>query len=89
MDDFAVTPAIAKDRIHVSWEESWDLARYVREYLRSKGCIPNDANRRIVLRCIDNFPAGHGMITKVNMDFWLDSNGLALEPAPQLRETAK
>ena len=80
MDEFAVPPAVAKDRIHVSWDESWDLWHYMREYLRARRCVVNDANRQIVLRWIENFPAGHGMITKVNMDFWLDSNVLNLEP---------
>jgi hypothetical protein len=89
MDDFAVPTAVAKDRIYVSWEESWELAHYVREYLRVKRCVVNDANRLIVLRCIENYPGGHGMITKVNMDFWLDSNGLNLEPVPEILRTGK
>jgi hypothetical protein len=29
------------------------------------------------------------MITKVNMDFWLDSNGLNLEPVPEIPRTGK
>ena len=82
MDDFSVPAAVSKSTIFVSWNESWDLGRYIDEYLRAHGCIENEANRQIVYGCVANFPAGTGMVTKVNMDFWLDSNQLPLATIP-------
>src|SRR5690349_20785629 len=82
MDEFSVPAAVSTSTIFVSWDESWDLGRYIDEYLRAHGCIENEANRQIVYDCVVNFPARTGMVTKVNMDFWLDSNQLALSAIP-------
>ena len=82
MDDFSAPAAVSTSTIFVSWNESWDLGRYIDEYLRAHGCIENEANRQIVYECVVNFPAGTGMVTKVNMDFWLDSNQLPLAAIP-------
>lgn len=61
------------ERIYVSWTESWDVGRYVANYLRERAA-PSDRNlRAAVVRLIFRYP-GDPPYTKANMDYYLDAN---------------
>jgi len=63
------------DRIYVSWSEHLDIATYIDSYLLARNCRLNDAFRKLVRECIAKYPS-RATLTKVNMDFWLDSNAI-------------
>jgi hypothetical protein len=63
------------DRIYVTYSEHLDIATYVDGYLQERNCRLNDGHRKLVRECIARYPS-RAAFTKVNMDFWLDSNGM-------------
>ncbi|HEX7403672.1 MAG TPA: hypothetical protein VF287_06635 [Usitatibacter sp.] len=57
----------------MSWTESWDVGRYVANYLRERAA-PSDRNlHAAVVRLIFRYP-GDPPYTKANMDYYLDAN---------------
>jgi hypothetical protein len=71
--DFAAQPPVSRDRIYVSWNEQWDLSRYVEDYLASRRLRCDDAARVRVQRCIAEFQP-YGALRKADLDYYLDVN---------------
>jgi hypothetical protein len=61
------------DKVYVSWNEHWDVNRYVDEYLRNRRHLPGHDARDQVLRYIEHYP-GDPPFTKSNLDYFLDAN---------------
>ena len=69
--DFAAQPPVDRDRIYVSWNEQWELSRYVEAYLKERGLRSDPAAREWVRKAIDICPA-QGSLRKADVDYWLD-----------------
>jgi hypothetical protein len=69
--DFAAQPPVDRDRIYVSWNEQWELSRYVEAYLKERGLRTDSAARERVRKSIELCPA-HGSLRKADVDYWLD-----------------
>ena len=80
--DFEAQPELKRDRIYVSWNEQWDLARYAEDYLRERNLTVDDAARELVLKQIALCPA-EGALRKADVDYYLDVNA-----KPQLERAA-
>ena len=61
------------DRVYVSWTESWDVNRYVEDYLRTRRRPPDQAARARILMYIEQYP-GDPPFTKSSLDYFLDAN---------------
>ncbi|HET7767596.1 MAG TPA: hypothetical protein VFN74_02405 [Chloroflexota bacterium] len=71
--DFAAQPPIARDRIYVSWNEQWELGRYVDDYLQSRKLRMDEAARQRIRRSIEEFTV-EGALRKADLDYFLDAN---------------
>ena len=71
--DFAAQPPIARDRIYVSWDEQWDLQRYVSDFLATRKLRMDDEARARVRKCIEEFRI-EGALRKADVDYLLDAN---------------
>ena len=69
--DFAAQPPATRDRIYVSWNEQWEVSRYVEAYLKERGLRTDPAARERVRESIELCPA-HGSLRKADVDYWLD-----------------
>ena len=71
--DFDAQPPLPRDRIYVTWSETWTLARYVEEWLKSRRLRTDDAARAHVHHAITRYPWS-GPLRKADVDFYLDSS---------------
>jgi len=69
--DFAAQPPVDRDHIYVSWNEQWELPRYVEAYLKDRGLRTDFDARERVRKAINQCPA-HGALRKADVDYWLD-----------------
>jgi hypothetical protein len=89
--DFAEQPPIDRNRIYVSWNEQWELSRYVDAYLQERGLRNDSGAKARVLKAIDDCPA-HGSLRKADVDYWLDCHvkqELSVPQPVQLTKKAK
>lgn len=86
--DFAAQPAIARDRIYVSWNEQWDIGHYVDDYLGSRKLRTDEEARARIRASIENFN-GQGALRKADMDYYLDVNVRAELELPAAMGTRK
>jgi hypothetical protein len=71
--DFTSQPDIPRDRIYVSWNEQWDIERYVGDYLVTRKLRSDAEARARVRKSIEEFN-GAGALRKADMDYYLDAN---------------
>ena len=61
-----------RERVFVSWNEEWDLERYIDYYLETRKFDATAEARKSLRALIDKCPAS-GMLKKSDLDFWLDA----------------
>jgi hypothetical protein len=71
--DFAAQPPVSRDRIYVSWNEQWDLPRYVNDYLQTRKLRSDEQAREHIRRSIAEYKA-EGPLRKADVDYYLDAN---------------
>jgi len=71
--DFDVQAPIARNRIYVTWSETWELPRYIEEYLKSRRLRTDDAARAHVHHWIARYP-WKGPLRKSDLDHYLDTS---------------
>jgi hypothetical protein len=71
--DFSAQPDIPRDRIYVSWNEQWDLERYVDDYLATRKLRIDAEARARIRKSIAEF-TGTGALRKSDVDYYLDAN---------------
>jgi hypothetical protein len=90
--DFDAQAPIARNRIYVTWSETWSLARYIEEYLKSRRLRTDDAARAHIHHSIARYP-WTGPLRKPDVDHYLDTSiskaELALPAELQSREAAR
>lgn len=67
------TTAPRIDRVSVSWNEEWDLARYLERYLVTRRLSGNEHARAALQECLDRYP-GVPPFRKSDLDYFLDAN---------------
>jgi hypothetical protein len=87
--DFDAQTPVSRDRIYVSWSETWPLPEYIEAYLKARRLRTDDAARAHVFHVITRYP-WTGPLRKVDVDYFLDTTinreELALPPAMQERK---
>ena len=90
--DFGAQAPIARDRIYVTWSETWSLARYIEDYLKSRRLRTDDAARAHIHHCITRY-SWTGPLRKPDVDHYLDTSvskaELALPAQLQVHKTAQ
>ena len=86
--DFAAQPPAARDRIYVSWNEQWDINRYVADYLAQRGLRNDQAAKQRVLSVIGECPV-EGSLRKADIDYYLDCRVKKELEIPQLQQVRK
>ena len=87
--DFDAQPPLARDRIYVSWSETWSLAKYIEDWLKSRRLRTDDAARAHVHHAIARYP-WKGPMRKIDVDHYLDGSVSKAELAlPEVRKVAK
>ena len=71
--DFDAQPPASRDRIYISWSESWTIARYIEEYLKAHRLRTDDAARAHVHHCIQRYP-WTGPLRKADVDYFLSTS---------------
>ena len=71
--DFSAQPPAARDRIYVSWNEQWEVTRYVDDYLQTRKLRTDPEARERIQRCIADFKV-EGALRKADVDYYLDAN---------------
>ena len=71
--DFDAQAPISRDRIYVSWSETWPLTRYVEEWLKARRLRIDDAARAHVHHAIVRYP-WKGPLRKIDVDPYLDAS---------------
>ena len=70
-----------RDRVFVSYDEEWDLERYIDHYLHTRKFeITADARKR-VRALIESIPVS-GVLRKSDLDYWLDAKVRDSRPKP-------
>jgi hypothetical protein len=77
---FNAQPPVSRDRIYISWSETWPLSRYIEDYLKSRRLRQDDAARAHVHQAIARYP-WLGPLRKADVDSYLDSSGSQAELA--------
>ena len=77
-DNLDLNPKIPTDRIYVSWEERWDLPRYVDNYARERKLKLDSETRSAIFDRIGRYPY-KGVLKKVELDQYLDAECAGLE----------
>jgi hypothetical protein len=90
--DFDAQAPIARNRVYVTWSETWDLARYIEDYLKSRRLRTDDAARAHIHHSIARYP-WKGPLRKADVDHYLDTSiskaELALPEGLQARKAGK
>jgi hypothetical protein len=89
--DFDAQAPLPRDRIYVSWNETWALSQYIEEYLKTRNLRRDEAARAHVFHAINRYPWS-GPLRKADVDYFLDGSisksELALpEVVSQIRKT--
>ena len=71
--DFDAQAPLPRDRIYVTWSETWSLARYIEEWLKSRRLRTDDAARAQVHHSIARYP-WKGPLRKPDVDHYLDTS---------------
>lgn len=71
--DFDAQAPIARDRIYVTWSETWSIARYIEDYLKSRRLRTDDAARAHVYHSIVRY-SWKGPLRKQDVDHYLDTS---------------
>jgi hypothetical protein len=77
-ENLDLNPQIPTDRIYVSWEERWDVPRYVDNYLRERKLKLHPEARTAILDRIGRYPY-KGVLKKIELDQYLDVECAELE----------
>ena len=86
--DFSAQAPLARDRIYVSWSETWSLSRYIEEWLKSRRLRTDDAARAHVYHAIARY-SWKGPLRKIDVDPYLDASINKAELAiPEARQAA-
>jgi hypothetical protein len=91
--DFEAQTPVSRDRVYVSWSETWTISRYIEDYLTSRKLRTDDAARAHVHHAITRYP-WTGPLRKADVDYFLDTSinteELVLpESMQQVRKTSK
>lgn len=70
--DFDAQAPIARDRIYVTWSETWPIARYIEAYLQERRLRTDDGARALVHHAIVRYP-WKGPLRKSDIDHYLDT----------------
>ena len=77
-ENLDLDPKIPTDRIYVSWEERWDVPRYVDNYAKERKLLLDAEVRATILDRIGRYPY-KGVLRKVELDQYLDVECAGLE----------
>jgi hypothetical protein len=66
-------------RVHMSWNQQWDIDAYVDDYLRRRRFPVQGITRAAVHRCMMRY-VGRPPFTRADLDFYLDANLRSLVP---------
>ena len=87
--DFAAQPPVPRDRVYITWSETWPIARYIEEWLSTRKLRTDDAARAQVFHSISRYPWS-GPLRKADVDHYVDTSvnreELALPEALQARK---
>ena len=91
--DFDAQAPVSRDRIYVSWSETWTLPQYIEDYLKTRQLRTDDAARSQIHHSISRYP-WTGPLRKADVDYFLDTSinkeELALPASMgQVRKTGK
>ena len=86
--DFAAQPPATRDRIYVSWNEQWDIKRYVADYLAQRGLRADQVAQERVLKVIGECPV-EGSLRKADIDYYLDCRVKKELEIPELQQVRK
>ena len=67
----ATIPRIEK--VLVSWNEEWELARYLERYLFTRRMLERETALEILHECLERYP-GAPPYRKADLDYFLDAN---------------
>jgi hypothetical protein len=81
--DFDAQTPISRDRIYMSWSETWSLPRYIEDYLKSRRLRTDDAARAHIHNFIVRYP-WRGPLRKPDVDHYLDASVNQAELAPSI-----
>ena len=70
-----------RDRVFVSYDEEWDLERYIDHYLSSRKYEITPQARKGMRALIDDCPVS-GVLRKSDLDYWLDAKVRDSRPKP-------
>lgn len=71
--DFDAQAPIARDRIYVSWSETWPISRYIEDWLKSRRLRTDDAARAHIYHSIARY-TWTGPLRKPDVDHYLDNS---------------
>ena len=67
------TAAVRIDKVIVSWNEEWDLGRYLDRYLSTRRLTGRERALEALRACLDRYP-GQAPFRKSDLDYFLDAN---------------
>ena len=71
--DFDAQAPLARDRIYVTWSETWPISRYIEDWLESRRLRTDDAARAHVYHAIARY-SWKGPLRKIDVDHYLDTS---------------
>ena len=71
--DFDAQAPLPRDRIYVTWSETWPLSRYIEEWLKTRRLRTDDAARAHVYHSIARY-VWKGPLRKQDVDHYLDTS---------------
>ena len=70
--DFDAQTPVPRNRIYVTWSETWEVSRYIEDYLMTRQLRIDDAARAHIHHCIARYP-WRGPLRKPDIDHYLDT----------------
>jgi hypothetical protein len=87
-ENLDLNPAVSTDRIYVSWDERWDVPRYVDNYLRERRLRLDNELRARICDSIGRYPY-KGVLKKDDLDYYLDTQTADLKAEAEATEHEK